>query len=157
MYESLKNTLNNLVQGETNFIANAANFSALLYRNLKEISWVGFYMITGDGLVLGPFHGKPACVRVEMGKGVCGKAARNRHTVIVDDVHQFPGYIACDPNCNSEIVLPLIFDGKIYGVLDIDSPFRNRFTKADEDNLNELVEILMVSSDLASLEKYYSK
>ncbi len=112
-------------------------------------------MLNGDELILGPFSGKPACLRISIGKGVCGSAAQSRKTLIVDDVHAFPGHIACDPSSNSEIVIPLVKNGKLFGVLDIDSPYRSRFTTVDKEYLEQFVRLLLDESDMIALSKYY--
>lgn len=130
-YDDLLSDLRGLYEGERDPIANAANTAATIWQHLPDINWAGFYFLKGDELVLGPFHGKPACVRIALGKGVCGTAAKQRKTVVVPDVHKFPGHIACDTASNSEIVVPLIRKGRLIGVLDIDSPSRNRFADAD--------------------------
>ena len=122
--------------------ANLANASALLWQHLPDINWVGFYKMTEGLLVLGPFQGKPACVRIPVGKGVCGTAVARDEVQLVYDVHAFPGHIACDSASNSEIVLPIHAGGKIWGVLDIDSPFVGRFTEADREGLERIVTIL---------------
>ena len=122
--------------------ANLANASALLWQYMEDINWVGFYKITDDILVLGPFQGKPACVRIPVGKGVCGTAVAEDQVQLVHDVHDFPGHIACDSASNSEIVLPIHVEGKVWGVLDIDSPFVGRFTEADREGLQKIVAIL---------------
>ncbi len=137
--------LRSLFDGEDDFIANAANFSSLLYNTLPDVNWVGFYLLKDNELVLGPFHGMPACVRIALGKGVCGTAAELKQTVIVENVHEFPGHIACDSASNSEIVLPLLKDGQLIGVLDLDSPTVNRFDNDDAQGLNELAGILLNS------------
>ena len=155
MYAELKNILEDIIVGENNFVANASNFASLLYNNMKEINWVGFYLLSTNELILGPFNGKPACVRIPYGKGVCGVAAKNRKTMMVDDVHKFPGHIACDPTSNSEIVIPLIHENILYGVLDIDSPYRNRFGQNDREHLEEFVKLLVENSDMTSLGRYY--
>ncbi|MCD7032747.1 GAF domain-containing protein [Metabacillus sp. GX 13764] len=131
-----------LLEGETDGIANLANASALLNQFLDEINWVGFYLIKEGELVLGPFQGLPACVRIKLGKGVCGTAAATGETQRVADVHAFPGHIACDAASNSEIVVPLLKDGEIIGVLDIDSPNKNRFDETDEKCLVEFTRVL---------------
>ena len=123
-------------------IANLANASALLWQHMADINWVGFYKMTDGILVLGPFQGKPACVRIGVGKGVCGTAVSEDKVQLVYDVHDFPGHIACDSASNSEIVLPIHVNGKIWGVLDIDSPFVGRFTEADRDGLQKIVTIV---------------
>lgn len=137
-----------LIHDETDFLANFANTSSLLYHLLPEVNWVGFYLYREEQLILGPFHGKPACVRIAIGKGVCGTAAERKETVIVPDVHQFPGHIACDAASQSEIVVPMIKDGRLIGVLDIDSPIKNRFDETDQTYLEKIVEILCSQSQL---------
>jgi GAF domain-containing protein len=132
-----------LIEGETDRIANLANFSALLWQELPGINWVGFYLLKGKKLVLGPFQGKPACTRIDLGAGVCGTAASMGKTVIVADVHQFPGHIACDAASKSEIVVPLIKDGRLIAVLDIDSPLIDRFDHHDQQGLEDLLQVLI--------------
>ena len=122
--------------------ANLANASALLWQYMQDINWVGFYKMTEEILVLGPFQGKPACVRIPVGKGVCGTAVAEDRVQLVYDVHDFPGHIACDSASNSEIVLPIHVDGKVWGVLDIDSPFVGRFTEEDQAGLEKIVAVL---------------
>lgn len=131
-----------LIEDETNAIANLANASALLNHFLEEINWVGFYINVDNELVLGPFQGLPACVRIPFGRGVCGTAAKNKSTERVPDVHQFPGHIACDAASQSEIVIPIIKNGAVYGVLDIDSPIKNRFDQIDQQYLEEFASVL---------------
>ena len=123
-------------------IANLANASALLWQNLENINWAGFYMMRDGALVLGPFQGKPACIRIEVGSGVCGTAVAERKTQLVPDVHAFPGHIACDSASRSEIVVPIWKSGEIYGVLDIDSPLAGRFTREDQAGLERFVKVL---------------
>ena len=143
LYAQLALQLRALLEGERNLIANAANFAALVYNTLPEVNWSGFYFRHGSELVLGPFQGKPACVRIAIGKGVCGLAASQCETIIVPNVHEFPGHIACDEASNSEIVVP-VFDGeKLLGVLDLDSPLPARFDEQDAEGLNELVTIFV--------------
>ena len=143
LYASLVVQLLSLLKGEYDFTANAANFSALLFNSLPNVNWAGFYFLKGDELVLGPFQGNPACVRIPMGKGVCGVAAQQLETIIVPNVHEFPGHIACDVASNSEIVVPL-FDGeRLLGVLDLDSPQIGRFDDQDAEGLNELATIFV--------------
>lgn len=132
-----------LISDEKNVVANLANASALLNYFLHDINWVGFYIAEGNELVLGPFQGLPACVRIPFGKGVCGTAAAEKRTVRVADVHTFPGHIACDAASQSEIVVPMIKDGHVIGVLDIDSPIKNRFDEIDEQYLQRFVETLV--------------
>jgi GAF domain-containing protein len=141
-YDLLKKQLISLLEGEPNFIANLSNASALLNQFLDRINWVGFYLVDKDELVLGPFQGLPACVRIPFGKGVCGTSALQKQTIRVEDVHQFPGHIACDAASQSEIVIPIIKNGQLIGVLDIDSPEKNRFDELDERKLEEFVEAL---------------
>ena len=127
---------------ETDPVANMANMAAVLFGGLEKINWAGFYVLKGNTLVLGPFQGKPACVRIPLGKGVCGTAAQTRQTQRVENVHQFPGHIACDSASNSEIVVPIRKNGEIIGVLDIDSPIKNRFTEEDKAGLEQFVKVL---------------
>ncbi|MCL6709692.1 GAF domain-containing protein [Priestia aryabhattai] len=131
-----------LLEGESNTIANLANASALLNQFLNEVNWVGFYLMEDGELVLGPFQGLPACVRIPLGKGVCGTAAQNQKTERIEDVHAFPGHIACDAASQSEIVVPIVKDGQLLGVLDIDSPIKNRFDEIDQQYLEEFVKEL---------------
>lgn len=147
LYSHLSAQLRSLLEGERDFIANAANFSALLYHLLPDVNWAGFYLLKSNELVLGPFQGQPACVRIAVGKGVCGAAAELKQTVVVENVHEFPGHIACDSASNSEIVVPLIMDGELIGVLDVDSPAFNRFDNEDAEGLNELATIFLGSSE----------
>lgn len=142
-YDLLIKQLKGLLAGEQNQIANFSNAAALLNQFLERINWVGFYLIDNNELVLGPFQGLPACVRIPIGKGVCGTAAKNLQTIRVPDVHQFPGHIACDAASQSEIVIPMLDDGKLIGVLDIDSPEKDRFDALDQEMLEEFVAVLM--------------
>lgn len=153
MYEHLSAQLISLLADERDFIANAANFSSLLYHSLPDVNWVGFYLLKNNELVLGPFQGQPACVRIALGKGVCGTAAELNQTVVVENVHEFPGHIACDSASNSEIVVPLVKEGRLIGVLDLDSPSLSRFNDDDAKGLNKLVEILLEGSDKSSESK----
>ena len=146
-YGLLAAQLIGLFAEERDFIANAANFSSLLYHSLPDVNWVGFYLLKNNELVLGPFHGQPACVRIAMGKGVCGTAEKLKQTVVVENVHEFPGHIACDSASNSEIVVPLIREGQLIGVLDLDSPSLSRFNDEDAKGLNGLVQIFLESSE----------
>ena len=147
LYASLVVQLLSLLKGEHDLIANAANFSALLFNSLPNVNWAGFYFLREDELVLGPFQGNPACVRIPMGKGVCGVAAQQCETIIVPNVHEFPGHIACDVASNSEIVVPL-FDGeRLLGVLDLDSPTIGRFDDQDAEGLNELVTVFVAHEE----------
>ena len=141
-YADLNRDFQALMAGETSFLAMIANTSALLFERLGEVNWAGFYLLDGDTLVLGPFQGKPACVRIPVGRGVCGTAVAEGRTQLIDDVHQFDGHIACDGASNSEIVIPVRRGGEIIGVLDIDSPIFNRFDQQDRIGLEETVQIL---------------
>lgn len=141
-YALLLRQLKELVEGEPNRIANLANAAALLRQFLDDINWVGFYLLEDGELVLGPFQGLPACVRIPVGKGVCGTAVSLEETVVVDDVHQFPGHIACDSASNSEIVVPLLSGGQIIGILDIDSPRFGRFDSTDRHYLTAFCDVL---------------
>jgi L-methionine (R)-S-oxide reductase len=147
-YRELQQQLAALFAGERNGLANAANMSALLYEALPNLNWAGFYFLQAGELVLGPFQGKVACVRIALGRGVCGTAAERRETIIVPDVNAFPGHIACDAASRSEIVVPLIKDGRLLGVLDIDSPQIARFDEDDGAGLNAAAALLVQSSDL---------
>jgi GAF domain-containing protein len=145
-YAQLAQVLSGLLAGERDLIANAANTAALIYDALGEVNWVGFYFMQGGELVVGPFQGKPACVRIPLGKGVCGAAASRRQTLLVQDVHAFPGHIACDAASRSEIVIPLIRrDGVLLGVLDLDSPRPARFDEQDREGLERLAGIFVHS------------
>jgi L-methionine (R)-S-oxide reductase len=149
-YQTLEVQARALLQGETDLIANAANLSALLYQSLRQLNWAGFYFLRGSELVLGPFQGSPACVRIGLGKGVCGTAAASRETTIVPDVHQFPGHIACDSASNSEIVVPIINHDRLLGVLDLDSPTFSRFDSDDAGGLERLVRVFVEMSSVES-------
>jgi L-methionine (R)-S-oxide reductase len=142
LYRELARELGALLAGERDFIANLANSAALIYHSLPDLNWAGFYLLKDGELVVGPFQGKPACVRIALGKGVCGTAAAQRTTVVVRDVHEFPGHIACDSASNSEIVVPMIHNGELLGVLDLDSPRLARFDENDRVGLEELVRVL---------------
>jgi len=141
VYAELLAQLRALIEGEDDFIANAANFSALLFHTLPDLNWAGFYLLKGGELVLGPFQGRPACVRIPLGSGVCGTAAGERRTIVVENVHEFPGHIACDSASNSEVVVPLLKEGELLGVLDLDSPSVGRFDAEDAGGLKELVRV----------------
>jgi GAF domain-containing protein len=146
-YADLDTTLAALLSGERDRIANLANASALLWQELADLNWAGFYLLKQGELVLGPFQGKPACVRIAIGRGVCGTAAQQRRTIVVPNVHEFPDHIACDSASNSEIVVPLIKNNELLGVLDIDSPSLNRFDDQDRVGLEQIVRTLVASSD----------
>lgn len=142
-YTTVTKQLDALCTGETNIIANLSNAAALLNTFLEDINWVGFYLMEEGELVLGPFQGLPACVRIPVGRGVCGTAVAQKTTQLVEDVHAFPGHIACDGATNSEIVIPLIKDGEVIGVLDIDSPLKARFTTEDQQGLEHFTATLL--------------
>ena len=137
-----------LLHGERDFTANAANLAALIFHTLPDLNWAGFYWMKGGELVLGPFQGKPACVRIAIGKGVCGTAARDRKSIVVPDVDAFPGHIACDSASRSEVVVPVVAGGKVIGVLDLDSPLKGRFGDADARGLEALVEAFIAATDI---------
>lgn len=145
-----------LLGPETDWLANLANSSALLFNFMEDLNWAGFYLKKEEQLVLGPFQGQTACVRIDKNKGVCGTAYAQRKIMLVEDVNQFPGHIACDPNSRSEIVLPLIVKGQVIGVLDIDSPQPARFDDLDQKYLKEFVEILIEQTDFSALIENFS-
>lgn len=136
-YTLLSSQVRSLLGGETDALANAANFVGLLYNALDDVNWLGIYVLRGDELVLGPFQGQPACVHIPLGKGVCGTSAQQKQTLRVPNVHEFPGHIACDAASRSELVVPLVVDGKLVGVLDIDSPSLERFSEDDQRGVEE--------------------
>ena len=142
LYKDLTLALKGLIGDETDAVANMANAAGLIWESLPDLNWAGFYRNVGGELVLGPFQGRPACIRIPFGTGVCGAAAETRQVQRIADVHAFPGHIACDSASNSEIVLPLIRDGELLGVLDLDSPKHGRFDEEDEAGLREVAEIL---------------
>jgi L-methionine (R)-S-oxide reductase len=150
-YREIHVQLSGLFSGERSGLANAANMCALLYQLLPDVNWVGYYFLQGTELVLGPFQGKVACVRIAMGRGVCGTAAERREIIVVPDVHEFPGHIACDAASRSEIVLPLVQNDHLMGVLDLDSPSPARFDDQDRAGLAAAAELLLESSDLSRL------
>jgi L-methionine (R)-S-oxide reductase len=150
-YREVNAQLAALFSDERHGLANAANMCALLYQMLPDVNWVGFYFLQGSELVLGPFQGKVACVRIAMGRGVCGAAAERREILVVPDVNEFPGHIACDAASRSEIVLPLVQDGRLLGVLDLDSPELARFDQEDRDGLRGSVDLLLKASQLGKL------
>ena len=141
-YQLISDQIEAFAQTEPFYVPFLANVSALLYESLPDLNWAGFYMMRGGRLVLGPFQGKTACIHIEMGKGVCGTAAAKDQTQVVADVHQFPGHIACDSASNSEIVIPVHVNGKVIGVLDIDSPSFNRFSREDQEGLEKAVAVI---------------
>jgi L-methionine (R)-S-oxide reductase len=144
LYADLAEQAGGLMHGETNMIANAANFAALVYDVLPDLNWAGFYLFDGDELVVGPFQGKPACIRIALGRGVCGTAAQTGQTQLVHDVHAFDGHIACDAASNSEVVVPLFrADGSLFGVWDVDSPLVGRFDEDDKRGMEALCAAFM--------------
>lgn len=144
-YADLQRALGGLLAGEPDFIANAANFAALVYHSLPDLNWAGCYFLRGQELVLGPFQGRPACVRIAMGRGVCGTAAQQRASVVVTDVHEFPDHIVCDPVSRSELVVPLMRAGNLVGVFDLDSPLPGRFNEEDRAGMEMAARTLMAS------------
>ena len=143
MYADLRSQLTGLLHGETDWIANTANFSSLVFNTMPDLNWAGFYFLpTPDELVLGPFQGKPACIRIKRGRGVCGSTVEKGESTVVADVHAFPGHIACDAASRSELVVPVFVGGQIAGVFDLDSPLPNRFDDVDARGIESLVNIL---------------
>lgn len=147
LYRELAAQLGGLLADETDWLANTANLAALIYQGVPGLNWAGFYFLRGGELVLGPFQGKVACVRIKLDRGVCGAAARTRTTVVVPDVEKFPGHIACDHASRSEIVVPLVSDGDLLGVLDLDSPHLAHFDRADAEGLERMVALLLERTD----------
>jgi GAF domain-containing protein len=148
IYRELALQARGLFEGERDGIANAANLAALIFGGLDDLNWAGFYLLKDGELVLGPFQGKPACVRIALGKGVCGTAAERRQTLVVEDVEAFPGHIACDVASRSEIVVPLVRDGHLIGVLDLDAPIAARFDDEDRAGLEALARLWLAASDI---------
>lgn len=146
-YRELVQQLEGLLHGERDAIANAANLSALLFDAMPALNWAGFYLMRGGELVLGPFQGKPACVRIPVGRGVCGAAVAKRESILVEDVHAFPGHIACDAASRSELVVPLIRDGEVIGVIDLDSPEPGRFDADDQAGIEAIASLYLSASD----------
>jgi GAF domain-containing protein len=142
MYADLRSQLQGLVAGESDLIANTANFSSLVFNSMPGLNWAGFYFLKEDELVLGPFQGKPACIRIKKGRGVCGTTVVEGKAIVVPDVHAFPGHIACDVNSRSELVVPVFANGAVFGVFDLDSPLPNRFDDVDAAGIQSLVSIL---------------
>lgn len=155
-YAELHRQMTALLAGEANPIANAGNFSALVMASLSGLNWCGFYFFNGTELVLGPFQGKPACLRIPLNRGVCGAAASSRQTQLVPNVHDFPGHIACDAASQSEIVVPLVRDGALIGVWDVDSPMLNRFDMDDQRGMEALCQVYLRSLDGLALPLYRS-
>ena len=143
MYREIIDLVSAVTDGEQDLIANLANTASVLYHMLPDVNWAGFYLLKDNELVLGPFHGKPACIRIAIGRGVCGTSARDMRTVVVDNVHEYPGHIACDAQSASEIVVPMVDGGILVGVLDVDSPLVSRFGDIDRQYLEQLVQLLM--------------
>lgn len=150
-YELINAQVQALISGESDMIANMANIAAVLFNNLEQVNWAGFYLYKQEQLVLGPFQGQPACIRIPMGKGVCGTAASRRETMVVMDVHEFAGHIACDAASNSEVVVPIVVNDQLIGVLDIDSPITERFDNDDRVGLEMLVSIFEASLTTAEV------
>ena len=150
IYSGLHAQAQALLEGERDAIANAANLAALIFHTLPDLNWAGFYRLAGGELVLGPFHGKPACVRIALGKGVCGTAARERRTVVVPNVDEFPGHIACDSASRSEVVVPIVHGAAVVGVLDLDSPKLARFDAEDARALEAIARLYVQASDIGS-------
>lgn len=144
----LKDTLQQIIGSEKKFIANSANFASLIYHNMEDVSWVGFYFASDQDLVLGPYQGKTACVRIPIANGVCGASYRNKKYILVDDVHHFPGYISCDATANSELVVPVFFRNGVIGVFALDSLRFNKFSNQDAIIIDSLLSILVNSSDI---------
>ena len=144
-YQLMVQTVKGYLHGEPNVIANLANAAAIINEYVADINWAGFYLMENGELVLGPFQGKPACIRIPVGQGVCGTTVEKRETVIVEDVHAFDGHIACDSASNSEIVIPIMKAGVVYGVLDVDSPVFNRFGSLEKQYLEEVVKVIEAS------------
>lgn len=153
LYANLAEQLRSLLEGERDVVANMANFASLLFYSVPDLNWSGFYLLKEKQLVLGPFQGKPACIRIPMGEGVCGTAAVRRETILVANVHDFPGHIACDSASNSEVVVPIVAGESLIGVLDLDSPLLSRFDDDDAKGLNELVKIFIEATDLGEVVK----
>ena len=147
-YDTLHKQLSSLLESESDMIANMANFSAFIYQNLKNINWAGFYIRQKDELVLGPFQGNIACVRIPLGKGVCGVSAAKKQTMLIADVHKFDDHIACDTATNSEMVIPILKEGEVKAVFDIDSPLINRFHHEDKSGLEKIVSTFVSSTNL---------
>lgn len=156
LYKDLNKQCKELFANERDFFANASNFCSLIFHNIGSMNWVGFYMLQGNELVLGPFQGQPACIRIKLGKGVCGYSAKIKKTVIVPNVHKFEGHIACDSASNSEIVIPMIKNKKLFGVLDIDSPAFDRFSEQDKERIEKLLGVLLDCSDMEKVWNYYN-
>ncbi len=148
MYAEILEQIKAVVLDERDAVANMANISSVIFNNLKDINWAGFYILKKDTLVLGPFQGRPACVRIKKGKGVCGACVNRKETIIVDDVHSFPGHIACDTASESELVVPIIKNGIFYGVLDIDSPVKKRFGPQEKYFFEKAAEFFKEYSEL---------
>lgn len=150
-YDDLIKIIPHLLENERNFITNAANFSAIIFEKFTDLNWVGFYIYNGEELVLGPFQGKVACVRIALGKGVCGTAAIERKSIVVEDVDKFPGHIACDSASRSELVIPIFNGDELYGVFDMDSPVLNRFNNNDKIGFEKLIDVFIQNTDLQDL------
>jgi GAF domain-containing protein len=150
LHSDLRDQARALLGGERDLTANAANLAALIFHTLPDLNWAGFYWVKGGELVLGPFQGKPACVRIALGKGVCGSAAQARRSIVVPDVREFPGHIACDSASRSEVVVPIVAAGRVFGVLDLDSPIPARFDEEEARSLESLVAAFVAATDMES-------
>lgn len=146
-YRQLDGQLRGLLEGERDLIANLANSASLIFYQMQDVNWVGFYLYRDGELVVGPFQGKPACTRIPLGQGVCGTSAQRRESLVVEDVHQFAGHIACDADSRSELVIPMLRDGELLGVFDLDSPAVGRFDEEDERQLRRLLQRIIDGSD----------
>lgn len=146
-YRQLDGQLRGILEGERDLIANLANSASLIFYQMQDVNWVGFYLYRDGELVVGPFQGKPACTRIPLGRGVCGVSAQKRESLVVEDVHQFPGHIACDEDSRSELVIPMLRDGELLGVFDLDSPVVGRFDEEDERQLRKLLQRIVDGSD----------
>lgn len=154
---TLSKSAENLISGENNFIANIANVSALIYNHLPDLNWVGCYMLSGDELILSAFQGLPACIRIKVGRGVCGTCAELGNSIIVDDVDSFPGHIACDSASKSELVVPIMYNNSFIGLIDIDSPIRNRFNTDIQEEIEAIAKLIVRHSDCDKIANYYNQ
>ncbi len=154
---SLSKSAESLILGENNFVANIANVSALIYNYLPDLNWVGCYMLSGDELILSAFQGLPACIRIKVGRGVCGACAERHSSIIVDDVDSFPGHIACDSASKSELVVPLMYNNSFIGLIDIDSPIQNRFNADIQAEVETIAKLIVQHSDCDKIINYYNQ
>ena len=154
-YNEIIQSIPHLLEGERNFITNAANFSAIIFDKVQNLNWVGFYIFNGKELVLGPFQGKNACVRIALNRGVCGVAASKLETITVDNVNEFPGHIACDSNSKSEIVLPILKNGELYCLLDVDSPIYSRFGEQEKEFFEKAIKVFLQHTELQDIKDIF--